>query len=163
MNLPVRAPFRFLVAVGLLAALAGCDDAAVEKQIRERIGSIREAILAERAEGIVEFSTADWTFDAPDGKLYGRTAYLERTKKLFANIEIESLDTHVDRIERHDSRLEVWLTQTMVRVETDTSGTRSRWRVSYQEHQDWLETDKRGWLMTRVRVFQPKRESLPLR
>lgn len=161
MNITVRTPWLFLGLMGLLAALGGCSNAAVEQQIRERIGSIREAILARRAEGIVEFGTPDWIFVAPDGKSFDRVAYLERTKKLFGSVVIESLDTHIDRIERHDSRAEVWLTQTMVRVETDAAGVRTRWRVRYQERQDWFETRERGWLVGRVTILSPpERKSL---
>lgn len=144
------------------AVLAGCSGMLAEKQIRERIFSIREAILAKRAEGIVEFGTPDWHFAGPDGKTYDRAAYLVRTAKLFSGIEIESLDTHIDSCLMFNERAEVMLTQTMVRIETDAVGARARWKVRYREKQEWVETRARGWLVTSVMVFQPEREKLPL-
>lgn len=161
MNLTARAPLLF---AGLVVAmfLAGCSSSGTaEKQIRERILSIREAILAKRAEGIVEFGTPDWRFDSADHKSYDRASYLARTKKLFADVQIESLETRIDRIDRHDSRAEVSLTQTMIRTETDPSGTVTRWRVRYRERQEWIETAARGWLVTHVSAFALEREKLP--
>lgn len=145
-----------------VAWLAGCSGLMAEKQIRERIFSIRASILAKRAEGIVEFGTPDWRFDGPDGKSYDRAAYLARTARLFAGIEIESLDTHIDSCRMRDARAEIMLTQTMVRIETDAAGVRARWKVRYREKQEWVETRTRGWLVTSVMVFHPEREKLPL-
>lgn len=157
MNLPARAPHLF-VAVLLLV---GCSHGAPEKQIRERIAAIGDAIRAERAEEIVEFATPDWHFDTSDGRTYGRAAYPERTKQLFADNEVEALHTRIDRFERHDSRVEVWLLQTVVRVETDGDGNHTRWRLVYRERQDWVETRSRGWLVARVVLLHaPERTKL---
>lgn len=161
MNLTARAPFLFIGLLVCAAMLAGCNGLVAEKQIRERILSIREAILAKRAEGIVEFGTPDWRFDGSDRQSYDRAAYLVRTKKLFAEIQIESLETHIDRVDVRDSRAEVALTQTMVRTEKDATGAPMRWKVRYHEKQEWIETPSRGWLVARVSVFAPEREKLP--
>lgn len=158
MNLPAWAPLLFLAVL----LLAGCSHVAPEKQIRERIAAMGDAIRAERAEEIVEFATPDWHFDTSDGRTYDRAAYLERTRQLFAEHEVEALHTRIDRFERHDSRMEVWLMQTMVRVETDKNGNRTRWRLVYRERQDWVETRSRGWLVARVVLLHaPERTKLP--
>lgn len=151
MNFPARVPFLFLAVL----LLAGCSQFAPEKQIRDRVAAMGDAIRAERAEDILEFATPDWHFDASDGRTYDRAAYLERTRQLFAGTEIEALDTRLDRFDRHDSRLEVWLTQTLVRLETDRDGSRTRWRLVYRERQDWVETRSRGWLVARVVLLHP--------
>lgn len=157
MNFPARAPLLFLAVL----LLAGCSQLAPEKQIRERIAAMGDAIRAERAEGILEFATPDWLFDASDGRTYDRAAHLERTKQLFAGNEIEALHTRLDRFDRHDARMEVWLTQTMVREETDREGNRTRWRLVYRERQDWVETRSRGWLVARVVLLHtPERTKL---
>lgn len=162
MNLTARTPLLFLGIALLAAAFSGCSQVAAENQIRARLASIREAILARRADGIVEFGTPDWRFDTPDGQTFDRAGYLERTKKLLAEIQIESLDTRIDRIEFHDSRAEVTLTQTMVRGETDATGARTRWKVKYGERQEWIETRGRGWLVARVtNLYRPVRSALP--
>ncbi len=152
----------FAGVVLLVAGLVGCSQISAEKQIRERIASIREAILAERPEGIIEFGTPDWRFDTPDRQSFDRAGYLERARKLFADFDIESLDTHIDRIDRDDARAEVTLTQTLVRVETDATGARTRWKMKYGERQEWIWTRDRGWLAAHVTVlYRPIREALP--
>jgi hypothetical protein len=162
MNLTARAPLLFVGVVLLAASVVGCSQLSAEKQIRERIASIREAIMAERPEGIIEFGTPDWRFDTPDGQRFDRASYLERTRKLFAEIDIESLDTRIDRIDRHDARTEVTLTQTLVRVETDAAGVRTRWKMKYGERQEWIWTRDRGWLVAHVGIlYRPIREALP--
>jgi len=161
MNLTARAPFLFVGVALFVAGLVGCSSIYGERQIRERIFSIREAILAKRAEGIVEFGTPDWRFDGSDRQSYDRAAYLVRTKKLFADIQIESLETHIDRVDVRDSRAEVALTQTMVRTEKDATGAPVRWKVRYHEKQEWVATPSRGWLVAHVSVFAPEREKLP--
>lgn len=164
MNLTVRAPFLLVGAVLCAAGLAGCSGLAAEKQIRERIASIRDAILAERAEGVVEFATPDWHFDTPDLKQFDRTTYVERTRKLFADIDVESLETRIDRVDYLGERAEVMLTQTLVRVETDAAGVRSRWKLKYSERQEWILSRDRGWLVAHVTIlYHPKRAALPNR
>ena len=151
-----------LLAGALLAlVLAGCAAPRAEDQIRERLLSIRAAILAERVEGIFAFGTADWAFLAPDGTRFDREAYRARTEQLFARIAVESLDTAVESIRAQDGRAEVRLVQTMVRAETDAAGRTGRWRVRYAEVQDWVDTPGRGWLVAQVRVLNPSREELP--
>lgn len=157
MNIAVRAPLLFCA---ILLAATGCGQHAMEEQIRGRLASIREAILAKRVEGIFEFGTADWTFVGPDGKTFDRVAYRARTEKLFASVEIESLDTRINAIHRHDERAHVELTQTMMRVETTASGEKQRWRVIYDEKQEWRRSKDRGWLVARVEVINPRRERL---
>jgi hypothetical protein len=159
-----RAPFLSLgvalVATGLL--LPGCGSSSAgggAREIRARIAAMRDAILAERPEGIVQFATPDWTFHAPDGRAYDRAAYLERTGKFFRDIEIESLQTAVLSIDVARERAEVQLKQTLVRVETDAAGVRARWRVTYRETQEWVHSS-RGWLVARVRVYLPERVPL---
>jgi hypothetical protein len=162
MNLTARAPLLFAGFILLAAGLVGCSQLSAEKQIRERIAAIREAILAERPEGIIEFGTPDWRFDTPDRKTFDRAAYLERTRKLFAEIDVESLDTRIDRIDHFGERAEVSLTQTLVRVETDAAGARTRWKIKYRETQEWVLARDRGWLVAHVTIlYHPKREALP--
>jgi ketosteroid isomerase-like protein len=162
MNLTARAPFLFIGVVLFAAGVVGCSQFTAEKQIRERIASIREAILAERAEGIVEFSTPDWRFDTPDRKTFDRSAYLERTRKLFAEIDVESLDTRIDRVDYFGERAEVALTQTIVRIEKNATGAATRWKTRYRETQEWVLTRDRGWLVAHVTIlYHPKREALP--
>lgn len=156
MNIAVRAPLLFCAAL----AAASCAAPSGEEQIRSRLLTIRAAILAERVEGIFEFGTPDWTFVAPDGQQFDRAAYRARTEKLFASVDIESLETRVTRIDRRDERALVELTQTMVRVETTATGERQRWRVVYDERQEWRRSRDRGWLVARVEVVSPRRARL---
>lgn len=166
------APRLALALVWLLLA-AGCATSATEggrqslvtitgdeRQIRERIALIREAILAENAEGIFRHGTPDWTFSAPVGKACDRAAYLARTTELFAQIEIESLETKVTSLEVRGDRADVGLTQKMVRVETDDTGRRVRWSVREQESHEWVKTAD-GWRVARVQAYHPQREKLP--
>ncbi len=162
MNIAARAPLLFLAAVFAALAFSGCTlPVSPEKQIRARLASIRESILAKRVDGIFEFGTPDWTFVGPDGKSFNRAAYRERTTKLFAEIGIESLETNIETVDVRRGQAEVRLTQVMVRTERDATGATARWRVTYQETQDWVETEARGWLVVRVRVYNPKRTALP--
>jgi hypothetical protein len=57
-------------------------------------------------------------------------------------------------------RAQVRLTQTMVRIETAATGERQRWRVSYDERQEWSYSKERGWLVAIVQVINPRRELL---
>jgi ketosteroid isomerase-like protein len=162
MNIKARAPLLFLAAGFAALFLGGCTPPVKpETQIRARLASIREAILAKRVDGIFEFGTPDWTFVGPDGKSFSRTAYRERTTKLFAEIGIESLETNIERVDVRRGQAEVRLTQTMVRTERDATGATTRWRVTYQETQEWVETPARGWLVVRVQVYNPKRVAWP--
>ena len=162
MNIAVRAPLPFVAFLAALAVLSGCATPHADRQIRERIASIREAILAERAAGIVEFGTPDWRFVSADDKAFDRAAYLQRVEKLFAGIEIESLETRVERVDERGARAEVELVQIMVRRETDAAGERARWKVRYRESQEWVKSATRGWLVARVKVYSSQREKLPL-
>lgn len=162
MNIAVRAPLLLVALLAVAAFFSGCETPAADAQIRARIASIREAILAERAAGIVEFGTPDWRFVAADGQAFDRAAYLERVEKLFAGIEIESLETRVERVDERGARAEVELVQIMVRRETDAAGERARWKVRYREQQEWVMTATRGWLVARVKVYSSQREKLPL-
>jgi ketosteroid isomerase-like protein len=163
MSHAVKTPLLLALLTAVAALAAGCNLTTADRQIRERIASIRTAILAERVEGIFEFGTPDWVFVAPDGKRYDRDAYRARTTKLFADVQIESLDTQVISLTTEGPRAEVWIEQTMVREETDAAGARARWKVTYREKQDWFDTAARGWLVGRVEVIDPRREKLPAR
>lgn len=163
MSHAVKTPLLLALVAATAALLAGCNLTTPDRQIRERIASIRAAILAERVDGIFEFGTPDWAFVAPDGKRYDREAYRARTAKLFADVQIESLETKVISLTAQGPRAEVWIEQAMVREETDASGARARWKVTYREKQDWFKTDARGWLVGRVEVIGPRREKLPPR
>lgn len=165
MNLAVRAPF-VLYLVGCALSLAGCTGVARvlspdHAQIRERIATIRAAILTKDVEGIFRWGTPDWSFTAPDGRVYDRTAYRERTTKLFAAVEIESLETDVRQVHVDGVHADVWLQQTMVRTETDASGTRTRWRVTYGEDQEWVRVSD-GWRVVGVKVIGMKRDKVPV-
>jgi len=163
MNIARRAPFLLVAWLTVAAIFSGCMMSVAEVQIRERIASIRSAILAKRAEGIVEFGTPDWSFRTADGKAFDRAAYLARVEKLFAEVEIESLDTKVERVFAGNGRAEVELVQTMVRTEPEGAGARTRWKVSYREHQEWVRSPTRGWLVVSVQVYNSTREKLPPR
>lgn len=137
-----------------------------EAQIRERVASIREAILAKSASGIVRWGTADWSFAPADGQSYDRDAYLRRTEALFARIEeIESLETRVDRVTVHDEVAEVEITQTMVRRERPADRPRdgkvSRVWLHYREHQMWVRVAPGDWRVRRVEFMGvPERREL---
>ena len=165
MNFSARAPFLFF-AIGCAVALAGCAGLAQalnpdEAQIRDRIASIRTAILAKEVEGIFRWGTRDWTFKTPDGKTFDRAAYRERTAKMFAQVQIESLETEVRSVTISENHADVWLQQTMVRTETAADGTRTRWRVIYPESHEWVKVAD-GWRVSRVAILSMKREALPL-
>jgi ketosteroid isomerase-like protein len=160
MSIAVKTPLLLALVAAVAVFAAGCSALAPERQIRDRIAAIREAILAERVDGIFEFGTPDWVFVAPDGKNYDRDAYRGRTTKLFAEVTIESLATEVTSISPDGPRAEVWIRQTMVREEADPAGGRARWQVSYRERQEWFKTTTRGWLVARVQVIDPRREKL---
>lgn len=159
-------PFLRLLFPGItLLLLAACvhpGAAPAERQIRERIALIRESILARNAEGIVRHGTPDWSFITPDGARVDRTGFIERTRRLFANSEIESLQTDIFAVSVHGERANVQLRQQMVRTEKDAAGQSQRWRVTYREGQEWVRTTE-GWCVARVEVYSPTREALPLR
>ena len=159
-------PWRWLVlAAGVAAAgyaTGGPESAArqAEAQIRERIASIREAILAKRAEGIVQWGTTDWSFAPGDGKTYDRAAYLQRAKDLFARtVAIESLETVVDRVAVAGATAEVEITQTMVRRERPADrpvdGPVTRVRLYYRERQAWVRAAAGDWRVRRVEFIAP--------
>lgn len=145
---------------GCASGGTGAGPRAAEAQIRERIASIREAILAKRAEGIVHWGTADWSFAPADGKTYDRAAYLQRADGLFARIvAIESLETVVDRVAVHDEVAEVEITQTMVRRERPADrpvdGKVTRVWLHYREHQMWVRAAAGDWRVRRVEFMAP--------
>lgn len=162
-ELRTRAPLflRGLIAVGAAAMLAACGNLgfADVREIRERIEQMRAATAAEDAEGIVQFATPDWTFEGAGKKPSGRTTYLDRTKKAFQNLAIESLKTNVQSLEIDAERADVRLQQTMVCSETNAAGESVRWKIVYLESQEWVKTT-RGWLVARVQTYPPKREKL---
>jgi ketosteroid isomerase-like protein len=162
MGLRTQAPSIIIALAAALFTLAACTHGlpfAGDRQIRERIGSVREAILAKRAEGVVQYATPDWTFRGPDGKSYDRGGYLERTRKQFSTAEVETLQTDIGSIDINGDRAAVRIHQAMVRTETDSAGGLARWRVTYDESQDWQKTS-RGWLVARVQVHPLSREKL---
>ena len=161
MNIAVRAPLLLVAWLTVTVFFSGCETPTADRQIRGRIASIRAAILAERAEGIVEFGTPDWRFVGADGQVFDRAAYRARVEKLFAGIEIESLETTIESVREHGGRAEVELVQIMVRHETDAAGGRTRWKVRYRESQEWVKTELRGWLVARVQVYSSQWEKLP--
>lgn len=161
----MRPLLRLLLSGVTLLALAACAQRVVspaERQIRERIALIRASILARDADGIVRHGTPDWSFVTPDGASVDRAGFLERTRRLFANSEIESLQTDIFAVSVQGERANVRLRQQMVRTEKDAAGQSLRWRVTYQEGQEWVRT-KDGWSVVRVEVYLPTREALPLR
>lgn len=147
-----------IVLLLTLTLAAGCSSPAErgETQIRERIASIRAAILARQPEGIVRWGTDDWSFTGPDGKTFDRAAYLERTRGLMERIvAVDSLDTHVDRIALIGATAEVEITQTMERRERDpATGQVTRLRLRYRERHDWVRATD-GWRVRRVAFLGP--------
>ncbi len=159
----MRLPFASLL-VCLLAACLASPLAAQEagEQIPTRLADIRAAILARNAEGIVRWGTEGWHVVDRSGAIVDREAYLTRTRALFARIEIESLDTKIDRIDANGKEATVEITQTMVRREKDpTTGKTQRWRVHYRERQQWtLGPD--GWRVAQVAfIGDSDRRELP--
>jgi ketosteroid isomerase-like protein len=149
----------------LLGLLAGCMTPAqrAEVQIRERIASIRDAIRAKQAEGIVRWGTADWSFTGPDGKSFDQAAYLVRARGLFERITVlDSLETTVDRIDLRGDTAQVEITQLMERHEHNaTTGGVDHIRMRYREHHDWVKAAD-GWRVRAVRfIGTPERTVLP--
>ena len=132
-------------------------------EIENRIASIRDSIRARKAEGIVHYGTADWSFTGPDGVTFNRASYLVRAEALFARVPvIESLETKIDRLVTTVTTAEVEITQTMVRREIDpATKAESRVWLRYREQHLWLKTD-RGWCVQRVAFLgAPERKILP--
>lgn len=159
----------FALAVALLAGCVHSGAGAAADEIRAHIREIRGAILAKDAVGIVRFGTAGWRFTGPEGTTYDRAAYLARTTALFARIEaIESLDTHIDRIDVSGDRADVELTQTMIRRERgeaggagETGGAVTRVWLRYREHHVWRRLPE-GWRVASVAFLgAPERKILP--
>lgn len=133
------------------------DTAKAETEIRGAIASIREAILARSAEGIVRRATPDWKFTGPDGVSFDRPGFVVRTERLFARvIAIESLDTTVDRVDfRGPDHADVEITMVMVRTERAADGSSaSRLRLRYREHHAWIRTSE-GWRGQSVEFIGP--------
>lgn len=161
-SLPTR-----LIGLTLLASLPpACTTPPADAdaaQIRERIASIRTAILARQPEGIVHWGTPDWTFTGPDGTTVDRTAYLARARTLFTRITaVDSLDTQVDRVAVHGDTADVEITQTMRRHEQGPEpGAVSDVWIRYRERHDWVRTAD-GWRVRRVAFLgTPERTSQP--
>ena len=146
-----RRPVLWLTLLTLL--VAGCVSPAqqADRQIRERIASIRNAILALQPEGIVRWGTPDWSFTGPDGKSFDQASYLVRTRGLFARVvKVDSLDTHVDRLDVKGDTAAVEITQTMERHEREAAtGKILHLRLRYRESHTWVRTDD-GWRVRRV-------------
>ncbi|MEI6670040.1 MAG: nuclear transport factor 2 family protein [Acidobacteriota bacterium] len=161
MRLSTRGSVLLVVVVGLVAC--GSSRTRDENQIRERIASIRTAIVAKQAEGIVRWGTDDWTFTGPDATAYDKTAYLARTQALMARIvNVDALDTHVDRIDLRGDTADVEITQTMERHERDASTANVlHVRLRYREHHVWVRASD-GWRVKSVSfIGTPERELLP--
>lgn len=144
------------------APAVGSDDA--QQQIRTRIASIRDSILARSADGIVRDGTDDWSFTGPDGVKFDRAGFIVRTKALFARVTvIESLETAVDQIVLGRDTADVEITQTMVRQEKDpTTQAVTRLWLRYREKHRWVKTS-RGWCVQNVAfIGSPERRVLPL-
>lgn len=168
---PIAAAACLLLSpVAIIAPLTGCSAAhstqltGDEAQIRRRIALIRDAILARSAEGIVANATPDWSFTSPDGVILRKPSFLKRTQTLFDQlIEIESLETHVDRVDVSGDTAEVEITQTMQRREKtkDGSGTVRVW-LRYREKHEWVRLLQGGWKVRRVQFLgTPERRELP--
>jgi hypothetical protein len=139
-----------VLAAALLLMAAGGQPSQAELQIRERIASIRAAILARQAEGIVRWGTPDWQMIAADGTRYDKAAYLVRARALMDRIvTVDSLTTAIDAVATTPTDATVELTQTMERHERDAaSGAVVHLRMKYRERHTWVKTDD-GW---RVKV-----------
>lgn len=139
--------------LGFLVLFTGCSTAVQrgEGQIRERLFSIRAAILAKDASGIVRWGTDDWTFVDQAGQAFDRAAYLVRAKGLFDRIvAVDALDTHIDRIAIQGAEAQVEITQTMERHEREAgSGRVQHVRLRYREAQTWVLVTEE-WRVRRV-------------
>lgn len=122
-----------------------------EAQIRERIASIRAAILARQPEGIVAWGTDDWAFTGPDGVAVDKAAYLVRARALMARVDaVDALTTDVDRLDVHGTTADVEITQHQERHERDAAtGAVTHLRLRYREHHVWVLTAD-GWRVRRV-------------
>ena len=158
-----------LVAVAVAAAAtigAACAGRrpAPDRQIRERLASIRTAILEKNADGIVRWGTDDWQFVGADGRAAGKADYVASARALMARIvAIDRLDTTVDRIDVHGDTADVGITQAMERRErVPATGAVQRLRLRYREQQQWvLAAD--GWRVRRVALAGPaERTVLPI-
>jgi hypothetical protein len=138
----------FLVAVATPLTILG---ARPEQQIRDRIDSIRRAIIARQAEGIVRWGTDDWSFTGPDGVSVDKAAYLIRARALMDRIvTVDALDTTVDRIDIHGRTADVEITQVMERHERDPEhGTVVHLKLRYREHHEWVRASD-GWRVKTV-------------
>lgn len=164
----LRRTAQLAILTAAWLAMAGCTSAGGtarddETQIRSRITSIRDSILARSAEGIVRYGTEDWSFTGPDGVKFDRTAYLARTQALFARVPaVESLDTHVDQIVLRPDSADVEISQTMIRREIDpATKTEGRIWLHYRERHLWVRTAN-GWCVRQVAfIGTPERKPLP--
>jgi ketosteroid isomerase-like protein len=142
-----------VAALAAVVATSGCTQPAAQadQQIRERIASIRTAILERRAEGIVHWGTDDWSFTGPDGKSVDKAAYLERAKGLMQRVvSVDSLETKVDQVVVHGETADVEITQTMERHEREAAtGNVLHLRLRYREHHVWVRASD-GWRVKSV-------------
>jgi hypothetical protein len=123
---------------------------AADTQIRERVASIRDAILAKNAEGVVKWGTDDWEMRAADGTRFDRSSYLTRTKALMDRVaSIDSLTTTIDSLVVNANEATVEITQLMERHERPASGGAVQHvRLKYRERHTWVRATD-GW---RVRL-----------
>ena len=137
-----------LVAVATPLTILG---ARPEQQIRDRIDSIRRAIIARQAEGIVRWGTDDWSFTGPDGVSVDKATYLARARGLMDRIvTVDALETTVDRIDIHGRTADVEITQAMERHERDADhGTVVHLTLRYRERHAWVRTSD-GWRVKTV-------------
>lgn len=164
--------FRYCALVSVLVGIwGGCASTEsttlrlpADQEIRRKIFTIRDAILAKSAAGIVLHGTPDWSFTGPDGVTFDRAGYLARTEALFARIVvIESLETTVNRLEFPDAAsADVEISQTMVRSErTPETGVVVRLKLRYRERHQWVRIGD-GWRVKSVRFLgTPERAVLP--
>jgi ketosteroid isomerase-like protein len=146
--------FIFAACLGLLLAACVTPVESGEREIRERIFSIRDAIRVKNAEGVVHWGTDDWSFTGPDGKSFDRPGYLARTRELFTRIvSIDSLETTIDSIAIDGATAAVEITQRMERQERNgTTGLIERVRLLYRERHEWRKTGD-GWRVRAVRFI----------
>jgi hypothetical protein len=134
-----------------LIAPAASRAAGPEQQIRDRIDSIRRAIIARQAVGIVRWGTDDWLFTGPDGVSVDKTTYLTRARALMDRIvTVDALETTVDRVDVRGDTADVEITQAMERHERDAAnGTIVHLKLRYRERHEWIRASD-GWRVRRV-------------
>ncbi len=152
--MPSREFVLFTVLMGTL--LTGCMTQVRrdEMQIRERVFSIRDAIRAKEADGIVRWGTDDWSFTGPDGKSFDKLGYLVRVRGLFERtVSVDSLETTLDTIEIRGSTATIEISQLMERSErNEATGKVEHLRLRYRERHEWMKAAD-GWRVRSVRFI----------